>query len=191
MVGCPSTHYADHHPMKVLDLQCRLGHRFEGWFGSQADYDAQRERGLVTCPVCNDSEITKMLSAPRLNLGHGAAPEPKQVEGSPSAVAGSAAGSSPSGPADASSAAPALPDVASETLQQMQAAMMKMVRHVMANTEDVGTQFAEEARKIHYGEREARHIRGQATRDETEALIDEGIDVMALPVPENLKGPLQ
>jgi hypothetical protein len=51
--------------MKVLDLQCRQGHRFEGWFGSQADYDAQRDRGLVTCPVCNDSEITKMLSAPR------------------------------------------------------------------------------------------------------------------------------
>jgi hypothetical protein len=177
--------------MKVLDLQCRQGHRFEGWFGSQADYDAQRDRGLVTCPVCNDSEITKMLSAPRLNLGHGAAPEPTPVPGAPAADAGSAAGSSPSGPADASSAAPALPDVASETLQQMQAAMMKMVRHVMANTEDVGTQFAEEARKIHYGEREARHIRGQATRDETEALIDEGIDVMALPVPENLKGPLQ
>jgi hypothetical protein len=175
--------------MKVLDLQCRLGHSFEGWFGSQADYDAQRERSLVTCPVCNDSEITKMLSAPRLNLGHGAAPEPKQVDGSPGA--GSAAGSSPSGPADAASAAPALPDVAPEALQHMQAALMNMVRHVMANTEDVGPQFAEEARKIHYGEREARHIRGQATREETEALIDEGIEVMALPVPEHLKGPLQ
>ena len=62
---------------------------------------------------------------------------------------------------------------------------------VVANTEDVGTQFAEEARKIHYGEREERNIRGQATREETEALIDEGIDVMPLPVPENLKGPLQ
>ena len=84
-----------------------------------------------------------------------------------------------------------LPDVAPETLQQLQAAMVKMVRHVMANTEDVGTQFAEEARKIHYGEREERNIRGQATREETEALIDEGIDVMPLPVPENLKGPLQ
>jgi hypothetical protein len=173
--------------MKVLDLQCRLGHSFEGWFGSQADYDAQRERSLVTCPVCNDSEITKMLSAPRLNLGHGAAPEPKQVEGSTAA----GAGSSPSGPADAASAAPALPDVAPEALQHMQAALMNMVRHVMANTEDVGPQFAEEARKIHYGEREARHIRGQATREETEALIDEGIEVMALPVPEHLKGPLQ
>jgi hypothetical protein len=76
-------------------------------------------------------------------------------------------------------------------LQKLQAAMVKMVRHVMANTEDVGTQFAEEARKIHYGEREERNIRGQATREETEALIDEGIDVMALPVPENLKGTLQ
>lgn len=177
--------------MKVLDLQCRLGHRFEGWFGSQADYDAQRDRGLVTCPVCNDSEITKMLSAPRLNLGHGAAPEPKQVEGSPAADAGSAVSSSPSRAAEAAPSAQTLPEVAPEALQQMQAAMMNLVRHVMANTEDVGTQFAEEARKIHYGERDERNIRGQATREETEALIDEGIDVMALPVPENLKGTLQ
>jgi hypothetical protein len=177
--------------MKVLDLQCSLGHSFEGWFGSQADYDAQRERSLVTCPVCNDSEITKMLSAPRLNLGHGAAPEPKPGQGAPAAVAGSAAGSPSSPTADAASAAPARPDVAPEALQHMQAALLNMVRHVMANTEDVGPQFAEEARKIHYGEREARHIRGQATREETEALLDEGIEVMALPVPEHLKGPLQ
>jgi hypothetical protein len=78
-----------------------------------------------------------------------------------------------------------------DTLQHMQATMLKLVRHVMANTEDVGPQFAEEARKIHYGEREVRHIRGQATREEAEALLDEGIDVMPLPVPEHLKGPLQ
>jgi hypothetical protein len=84
-----------------------------------------------------------------------------------------------------------LPDLPPDALQQMQSALMKVVRQVMANTEDVGTQFAEEARKIHYGEREERNIRGQATREETEALIDEGIEVMALPVPENLKGPLQ
>jgi hypothetical protein len=177
--------------MKVLDLQCRLGHRFEGWFGSQSDYDAQRERGMVSCPVCNDSEITKMLSAPRLNLGHGAAPEPTPAQGSSASGAVSDAGSHPGRAAEEASVAPAVPDVAPEALQQIQEAMMKMVRHVMANTEDVGTQFAEEARKIHYGEREARHIRGQATRDETEALIDEGIDVLALPLPENLKGPLQ
>ena len=177
--------------MKVLDLQCALGHSFEGWFGSQADYDTQRARGLVTCPVCNDSEITKMLSAPRLNLGHGAAPESTPGQGAPAAGAGSAAGNSLTRAAEPSSVPPALPDLPPEVLQEMQAAMMKVVRQVMANTEDVGSQFAEEARKIHYGEREERNIRGQATREETEALLDEGIDVMALPVPEHLKGTLQ
>ncbi|MGV1045610.1 MULTISPECIES: DUF1178 family protein [unclassified Limnohabitans] len=162
--------------MKVLDLQCRQGHSFEGWFGSQDDYDAQRARGLVTCPMCNDSEITKMLSAPRLNLGHGT--EPVQTPAAPEAAAPSAA------PAKTAAAT-------AQPLAQMQAALLHMVRHVMANTEDVGTQFAEEARKIHYGEREERNIRGQATREETEALLDEGIDVMPLPVPDALKEPLQ
>ena len=177
--------------MKVLDLQCALGHSFEGWFGSQADYDTQRERGLVTCPVCNDSDITKMLSAPRLNLGHGLAPDPAPAQDAPAAGADGLAAAPSARAVEVPPSAPTLPDVAPETLQQLQAAIVKMVRHVMANTEDVGTQFAEEARKIHYGEREERNIRGQATREETEALIDEGIDVMALPVPENLKGPLQ
>jgi hypothetical protein len=162
--------------MKVLDLQCRQGHSFEGWFGSQDDYDAQRARGLVTCPMCNDSEITKMLSAPRLNLGHGT--EPVQTPAAPEAAAPSVA------PAKTAAAT-------AQPLAQMQAALLHMVRHVMANTEDVGTQFAEEARKIHYGEREERNIRGQATREETEALLDEGIDVMPLPVPDALKEPLQ
>jgi hypothetical protein len=175
--------------MKVLDLQCSLGHSFEGWFGSQDDYDAQRARGLVTCPVCNDIDIVKMLSAPRLNLGHGSAPvsPPSEALGQESAmpvpvpvpVLSDATGSSGAMPADVRS------------LQQMQAAVLNMVRHVMANTEDVGSQFAEEARKIHYGEREERNIRGQATREETEALLEEGIEVMPLPVPESLKGPLQ
>ena len=179
--------------MKVLDLQCALGHSFEGWFGSQADYDTQRAQGLVTCPLCNDSDITKMLSAPRLNLGHGLAPDPTPAQGAPSTGAGAGGlAATPSARAlEVSPSAPTLPVVAPETLQQLQAAMVKMVRHVMANTEDVGTQFAEEARKIHYGEREERNIRGQATREETEALIDEGIDVTALTLPEHLKGPLQ
>lgn len=170
--------------MKVLDLQCPQGHSFEGWFGSQDDYDAQRARGLVTCPFCNDSEITKMLSAPRLNFGHGIAPVQPQAENSTqTAVTASAK------PVSAELPSPVPPDA--QTLMHMQAAVLQMLRHVMANTEDVGPQFAEEARKIHYGEREERNIRGQATREETEALIEEGIDVMSLPIPENLKGPLQ
>jgi hypothetical protein len=73
----------------------------------------------------------------------------------------------------------------------MQAAWLKMVRHVMANTEDVGERFAEEARRIHYGETEERAIRGQASREQTEALLDEGIGVLPLPVPKALKGPVQ
>ena len=152
--------------MKVLNLQCSQGHSFEGWFASQDDYDAQRGRGLVTCPVCNDSEVTKMLSAPRLNLGAGQAEPPAKTLTESTAVA---------------NVAPA----------QLQAAWMQMVRHVMAHTEDVGQKFAEEARKIHYGEREERNIRGQATREETEALLDEGIDILPLPVPAGLKEPLQ
>jgi len=176
--------------MKVLDLQCAQGHSFEGWFGSQDDYDSQRARGLVTCPVCNDSDILKKLSAPRLNLGNGVAPEAAVDPRDASSVGAHLPAKTPT--PEASSLAPSS-DLAlnPEALNQMQAAMMKMVRHVMANTEDVGSQFAEEARKIHYGEREERNIRGQATREETEALIDEGIDIMPLPIPENLKGPLQ
>ena len=179
--------------MKVLDLQCAQGHGFEGWFGSQEDYDAQRARGLVTCPVCNDSEIVKLLSAPRLNLGHGQASE---TQAAPSLGASDAPAAVTDGAkkldrdeGSGHSAQPQSPGAPS--LQQMQAAMLNMVRHVMANTDDVGPQFAEEARKIHYGERQARNIRGQATREETEALREEGIEVMPLPVPENLKGTLQ
>ena len=66
-----------------------------------------------------------------------------------------------------------------------------MVRHVMANTVDVGTQFAEEARKIHYGETEQKQIRGQVSAEETRELLEEGIPVLPLPIPEALKGPLQ
>jgi hypothetical protein len=174
--------------MKVLDLQCRQGHSFEGWFASQDDYDAQHSRGLLTCPVCNDSEITKMLSAPRLNLGHGTAPVSDQGDAPSSSAAPAPARADVT--ADASTA-PHWPAESSDALQQIHGAMMKMVRHVMANTEDVGDRFAEEARKIHYGERDERNIRGQATREETEALLDEGIDVLPLPVPESLRGPLQ
>ncbi len=195
--------------MKVWDLQCSQGHSFEGWFGSQEDYDAQQARGLLTCPLCNDTAITKLLSAPRLNLGYGAADGPSASDNAAQAHR------HPHGPAQAQAQALAQAKAKHQTqtlsdtsfsaqtaspanlpadvrgLQQLQAAMLTMVRHVMAHTEDVGTQFAEEARKIHYGEKAERNIRGQATREETEALIEEGIEVVALPIPDSLKGPLQ
>lgn len=149
--------------MKVLDLQCAHQHVFEGWFASEADYLGQCERGLVTCPMCGDASIIKMLSAPRLNLG--------------------TARAEASVPQDV--AAPAEPE------QALQAAWMAVARRILAKTDDVGTRFAEEARKIHYGEVKERGIRGKASREETESLIEEGIAVMPFPLPEALKGQLQ
>ncbi len=149
--------------MKVLDLQCAHSHTFEGWFGSEEDFQSQLSRGLVECPLCGDTAITKMLSAPRLNFG-----------------------------ASAPAATEAKQEVAAVTVTQaMQAAWLQAMRHVVANTEDVGEKFAEEARRIHYGEADERGIRGKASAQETEALLEEGIGVMPLVLPVAAKEPLQ
>ena len=145
--------------MKVLDLQCSHGHGFEGWFASEDDFQGQLSRGLVECPLCGETAIHKLLSAPRLNLGASEPQARQQVMSTPDT--------------------------------SMQAEWLKMMRHVMAHTEDVGERFPEEARRIHYGESEERGIRGQASREETEALMEEGIGVVPLPIPAALKEPLQ
>jgi hypothetical protein len=145
--------------MKVLDIQCRHHHVFEGWFASEDDFLAQLSQGLVECPVCGDASITKRLSAPRLNLV--------------------------SARADAAANHDTVKVAESE--QTLQAAWMALARHILANTDDVGDRFAEEARKIHYGETKERGIRGRASRVQTDSLLDEGIAVMSLPLPEALK----
>jgi hypothetical protein len=176
-------------------------HTFEGWFGSEEDYQSQRERGLVACPLCANTEVRKLPSAPRLNLG---AVEPRQSKSATQEEPAAASSSGPGSGSGSSSAtanvptAPTAEAVASslaqvhpEAAEMVQEAWMKMVKHVMANTEDVGQNFAEEARKIHYGESEERNIRGQASVEETKDLLEEGIDVLPLPVPDALKGGLQ
>jgi hypothetical protein len=179
--------------MKVLNLQCAGMHTFEGWFGSEEDYQSQRERGLVACPLCANTEVRKLPSAPRLNLG---AAEPRaakpisQEEGPVPGSADAPAASVPSQPT-ANELASNLAQVHPEAAEMVQEAWMKMVKHVIANTEDVGQNFAEEARKMHYGESEERNIRGQASIEETKDLLEEGIEVMPLPVPDALKGGLQ
>ena len=149
--------------MKVLDLQCSHQHVFEGWFASEEDFMDQCRRSEVQCPVCGDAAISKRLSAPRLNLAGG--------RGEPSPVL-----------------EVALPQGAE---QAMQHAWMALARRILANTDDVGDHFAEEARKMHYGETKERGIHGQASRAETESLLEEGIAVMSLPLPVAFKGPLQ
>jgi hypothetical protein len=155
--------------MKVLDLQCSYSHVFEGWFASEGAFQDQLQRGLVDCPMCGDTQVYKMLSAPRLNLGASA---PAGNETRQDVVS-----------------APVVSPSADQ--MAMQAAWMQMAKHVLETTEDVGPRFAEEARRIHYGETPERGIRGQATRVETDALLDEGIGVLPLPLPKALKGPLQ
>ena len=124
--------------------------------------------------MCGDTSVSKLPSAPRLNLG--ASPVAR------ASTEGEKASPGDSGTSDS---------MASLTPAALQAAWMQVVRRVMANTEDVGERFAEEARRIHYGESDERGIRGQATQEETEALLDEGIAVMPLPVPPGFKDTLQ
>ena len=143
--------------MKVLNLRCSNDHRFEGWFASDDDFQSQGERGLVSCPMCNDSSIFRLPSAPRLNVS-------KQRE-----VATTEPGAQ----------------------AQMQAHWLRAVRHMMKNTEDVGDRFPEEARRIHYGETQERGIRGRASPEDANALREEGIEVVAVALPEPLKGPVQ
>ena len=178
--------------MKVLDLQCGQHHVFEGWFGSEEDFQSQLARGMVSCPMCGDAHVTKKLSAPRLNLnttrGERDTSAPTQANAQEQLSAAPATNASAPTPVPA---LPSLQDVANLEPAQLQAALLKMVRHVVANTEDVGDSFPEEARKMHYGEAESRNIRGHATPEETEELIEEGIAVMPLPLPNALKEPLQ
>jgi hypothetical protein len=168
--------------MKVLNLRCAHDHRFEGWFGSDDDYRTQIEAGLLVCPLCGDLAIERLPSAPRLNVSRARPPAAETPPRAADDGAGRAtAASGGQGPGSGKG---------SQELT-LQSLWMQAVRHVIANTDDVGDRFAEEARRIHYGEADERPIRGQATRDEAEALRDEGIEVMPLPVPPALKGPLQ
>ncbi len=161
--------------MKVLDLHCPQGHLFEGWFASEDDFQSQLERKLVLCPVCGDWAVTKRLSAPRLNLGA----RPPQSAGAAAA------------PAQPPSSTETLAAQAREHLQAMQAAWLQWSRKVAEQTEDVGGRFADEARRMHYGETEERAIRGQASPEQAMELLEEGIAVVPLALPGGSKEKLQ
>jgi len=151
--------------MKVLDLNCQHGHVFEGWFASEDDFQSQKTRALVQCPMCGDAHIEKRLSAPRLNLGAQAP------------AAGSAATSSSPAP--------------TPSRQALQAAWVRASREVLARSEDVGARFADEARRMHHGEVASRAIRGQATPQDALELLEEGIGVLPLALADDAKETLQ
>ena len=182
--------------MRVLNLQCNFKHDFEGWFGSEEDFRNQLSKEMIECPMCGNREITKMLSAPRLNFG--ASAPANETQSSPvdtstnthSDVIGTSLEVSKNNASREDILPPNL-DIANLDPKQLQKAWLKMVHHVMANSEDVGSEFASEARKIHYGETQERSIRGQATPDETQELLEEGIAVLPLPIPSAIKGTIQ
>lgn len=145
--------------MIVFDLLCSTGHRFEGWFGSAADFADQRERQLLSCPSCGSASVERVPSASRVNLG---APEPK-----PPAKA----------PAQTTQMEGKDPFAIAQILYS------RMLDELLTKSEDVGKEFPAEARKIFYQEAPARAIRGQATTEEHEELLDEGIPVARLPLP--------
>jgi hypothetical protein len=148
--------------MIVFDLECRnAGHRFEGWFGSSDDFTVQRERGLVSCPECGSADVLKAPMAPKL------ARKGNQLSSAPAAT---------SPQAMAKGAMPPEAIRMMRTLHAMQTEALKGSRWV-------GDSFAEESRAMHYGERDAETIHGQATIEEAKALYEEGIEVAPLPFP--------
>jgi len=144
--------------MIVFDVVCDTGHRFEGWFASARDFASQKRRGLVQCPSCGSAKVRRIPSAARINLG---APAPK--------------------PRKAPEKTPQMEGKDPFAIAQM--LYSNMLDELLTKTEDVGKDFPAEARRIFYEQSPARAIRGQATDQEHDELVDEGIPVARLPVP--------
>ncbi len=137
-------------------LACEQAHAFESWFPSSDAFETQRKRGFVTCPFCNSAKVEKQIMAPSVARTD-KAPAPAAPEAQPFAVL-------------------------SEKEREIRAALRALREHVLKNSENVGKGFVEEARKMHYGETEERSIYGEADLAEARALLEEGIDVLPIPV---------
>ena len=152
-------------------LVCERKHEFDVWFKNSADYDKQSKRGLVSCPSCGSEKIEKALMAPSLGRGTrkgASAPAPEPVpESAPQAA-------TPEVKAPVAMISPAE--------QEFRAKLKELRDHLTKNAENVGTKFPEEARKMHYGEKEQRSIYGEASPKEAEELLEEGVELHPLPV---------
>lgn len=148
--------------MIVFDLKCAKKHVFEAWFRSGADFEAQLGVGDIPCPYCGSMDIAKAVMSP--NVGR----------------KGNQRTSKPSPARDISVPVNNGP-LPAELRQEFKQVVAKIRKHVESNCDYVGRDFPEEARKIHYGEAEARGIYGEASAKETDELVDEGIDILPLP----------
>ncbi|MBB2485871.1 DUF1178 family protein [Mitsuaria sp. WAJ17] len=169
--------------MVVLNLACESSHAFEGWFASSDDCRDQQARGLLSCPVCGSSRVERRPSAPRLNVAHlraGKTAVPIQPDAA-SPPEGMVAG----GVADGAGQA-----AVGEAGEALQSLWMAVSRELARHSEDVGERFAEEARRIHYGDAEERAIRGRSQPEEVRALMEEGIELLPLLLPKGGDGEL-
>ncbi len=165
--------------MKVFNLRCEHGHPFEGWFKSHVAFEEQQSQGLLSCPFCDSHVIEKTLSAPRLNLS--GAQQPSQEPVNEPARA----------PAEGALSSSARTQIASHPRAAALAAALSVVRDILAQSEDVGDRFAEEARAMHTQEIPARAIHGSTSLETAQELAEEGIPVVAIPFAGVLKTPLQ
>ena len=149
-------------------LHCDRSHEFESWFKSSSAYESQVKRKLVTCPICGSAKVDKAIMAPRIvgKKSRESAPVPARVETAAPAEA------------PASESTPLM--MAQE--RELRAKIKELRDHIVKNADNVGERFPNEARAIHYGDKEHRPIYGEASPDEARALIDEGVEVSPLPV---------
>jgi len=151
-------------------LHCDRNHEFESWFQSSSAYDSQVKRKLVTCPICGSAKVDKAIMAPRIVSKKGRAAPP------PEPATTTAPEAAPSGPTSLM--------MAQE--RELRAKLKELRDHIVKNADNVGERFANEARAMHYGDKEHRPIYGEASPDEAKSLIDEGIEVSPLPtLPED------
>ncbi len=189
--------------MISYSLRCSNNHAFDGWFRGSDDFDMQVEGGLLQCPVCGDASISKALMAPNVSTGRAKEKAAKEVHQAmvqaKAALEAEASNDAPKAPVDGevlpapaappntpvAAAVPSLKDAPAPVKAYVET-VRKLRAEVEANSEDVGTRFAEEARKMHHGEVDERPIRGEASLEEAAALDEEGIDVFVLPsLPED------
>lgn len=149
--------------MIVFDLTCGNGHAFEGWFRSSEDFASQQQGGQLCCPQCGTAEVMKAPMAPAV---------PKKGNQRAERATPGAPHSQPL------SNAPMPPEV-----QQALAKLAEAQARALKNSTWVGKDFADDARAMHYGDRDPAPIHGEATPAEAQQLIEEGIEVARLPFP--------
>lgn len=153
-------------------LHCDRDHQFESWFQSSSAYDSQVKRKLVTCPICGSAKVDKAIMAPRVVGKKGRATPPPEPTTTTTAAP--------------EAAAPGSTSLMMAQERELRAKLKELRDHIVKNADNVGERFANEARAMHYGEKEHRPIYGEASPDEAKSLIDEGIEVSPLPtLPED------